>query len=38
MQHNTSNRPNRRAIKYENQTELDELRMKITIPIVDNLT
>ena len=38
MQHNVNNRINRRAIKYENQTELDGSRIKITIPLVDNLT
>ena len=38
MQRNVNNRTNRRAIKYENQTELDGSRIKITIPLVDNLT
>ena len=38
MQHNVNNRINRRAIKYENQTELDGSSIKITIPLVDKLT
>ena len=38
MQHNASNRTNRRAIKYENQTELDGLRIRTTILLGDNLT